>query len=224
LQPAGVATPRRPQKVSDVKKDQPASTTLSVEKLDPKPKILELLDENRVMSVATVRHDGWPQATMVGYVHDDLTLYFAVARISQKLANIKREPRISIALGHDAPNRLRGLSMAAHAAEVSDLAEIDHLNALMLERYPEQNRFSPREASSAVLRATPIVVSIIDLAKSPGEPELVQVSTEATVHQIRNTAAYTGRPGAGAGSLQDEAVLVQYVRSNGDEHRPGAPP
>src|ERR1700722_15178073 len=33
-------------------------------KLDPKTKILELLSEHRVMSVATVRPDGWPQATL----------------------------------------------------------------------------------------------------------------------------------------------------------------
>ena len=63
---------------------------------DSRTKILQLLDENRVMTVATLRPDGWPQATVVGYVHDDLMLYFAVARISQKFANIARDPRISI--------------------------------------------------------------------------------------------------------------------------------
>ena len=84
---------------------------------EAKAKIVELLNENRVMTVATLRPDGWPQATMVGVVHDDLTLYFAVARTSQKLANIRRDPRVSIALGHEELSRLRGLSMAAHAAE-----------------------------------------------------------------------------------------------------------
>ena len=138
-------------------------------KVDPKTKILALLNEHRVMSVATVRPDGWPQATMVGYVHDDLTLYFVVARTSQKLANIAREPRISIALGHDTPDRLQGLSMAAHAAEVTELPEIDLLNALLRERCPEQSQFSPRETSTAILRAAPIMTSIIDLAKSPGD-------------------------------------------------------
>ena len=49
-----------------------------------KNKVLRLLDEHQFMAVATLRGDGWPQATMVGYVHDDLTLYFAVALASQK--------------------------------------------------------------------------------------------------------------------------------------------
>jgi general stress protein 26 len=187
-------------------------------KLDAKAKILELLKENRVMCIATVRPDGWPQATMVGYAHDDLTLYFVVARISQKLANIAREPRVSIAFGHDLTNRLRGLSMAARAAEVTELAEIKHLNALMLERYPEQARFSPREASTAVLRATPEVISIINLPKGHGEPELVRVDAETSVDRIPNTAVF-GR----SDRDRDEPVTVQYVHSGADGYRPGAP-
>ena len=37
-------------------------------------KIVELLDQHRLMTVATNRPDGWPQATTVGYVNDGLTL------------------------------------------------------------------------------------------------------------------------------------------------------
>jgi hypothetical protein len=36
--------------------------------------ILSILDENRIMSLATLRANGWPQVTMVGYAHDDLAL------------------------------------------------------------------------------------------------------------------------------------------------------
>ncbi len=37
-------------------------------------KILELLDQHRLMTVATDRPDGWPHATTVGYVNEGLTL------------------------------------------------------------------------------------------------------------------------------------------------------
>ncbi len=184
-------------------------------KVDLKAKVLELLGENRVMSIATVRPDGWPQATLVGYVHDDLTLYFAVARISQKFANIKLEPRVSIALGHEAANRLQGLSMGARAAEVFDAAEIRHLSTLIRRRYPGQDIFSPREASSAVMRATPVVISMIDLAKGPGEPELVQVDTQAMVHRIKNVAADS--------ASKDQEVEVRYVHRTGPTYRADAP-
>jgi len=151
---------------------------------EPKARILAILDENRIMTVATVRPDGWPQATMVGYVHDDLTLYFAVARDSQKLANIERDPRISIAIGKDSPDHIDGVSMAARAAEVTDLEEVGRLNALIIRRYPEQSVFAPREASSAVMRATPTVISLIDLSKGPGHPELLEVARETFVHRM----------------------------------------
>ena len=36
-------------------------------------KILTLLDQHRIMTVATLRPDGWPQATTVGYVNEGLT-------------------------------------------------------------------------------------------------------------------------------------------------------
>ena len=37
-------------------------------------KILSLLDQHRTMTIATLRPDGWPQATTVGYAHEGLTL------------------------------------------------------------------------------------------------------------------------------------------------------
>lgn len=150
---------------------------------DLKSRIQALLAENRVMAVATLRADGWPQATMVGYVYDDLALYFAVARDSQKLANITREPRISIALGRESPDRIRGLSMAALAKEVADLSEIERLNRLIAQRYPEEIVFAPRKSGAAVLRAEPQVISIIDHDKGPGEPELVEVALETVVRR-----------------------------------------
>ncbi len=49
-----------------------------------KSKILELLDQHRLMTMATNRPDGWPQATTVGYVNDGLTIYFLCSPQSQK--------------------------------------------------------------------------------------------------------------------------------------------
>jgi PPOX class probable F420-dependent enzyme len=148
---------------------------------DLKARILDLLDDNRIMSIATVRPDGWPQVTIVGYIHDDLTIYCAVARNSQKLANIRRDPRVSIAVGQDDRDRIRGLSMAARASEVDDFDEIRRLNALIGVRYPEQAVFAPREVSSVVVRLNPEIVSVVDLEKGPGLPELAQVADGGVV-------------------------------------------
>lgn len=145
--------------------------------------ILRILDENRTMTIATLRSDGWPQATIVGFVHDDLTLYFAVSRNSQKLENIRRDPRTSIAMGHPVGGRsaVRGLSMAAHTDEVTDWHEVERLDALIRTRYPEIDVFAPRESNAAVLRARPQVVSIVDDQRGLAQPLLLNVAAHLDV-------------------------------------------
>ena len=55
--------------------------------------ILGQLKAHRNMSLATVRSDGYPQATTVAYANDGLTLYFACDRNSQKVRNLRRSSR-----------------------------------------------------------------------------------------------------------------------------------
>jgi nitroimidazol reductase NimA-like FMN-containing flavoprotein (pyridoxamine 5'-phosphate oxidase superfamily) len=78
-------------------------------------KILTLLDQHRIMTIATLRPDGWPQATTVGYANEGLTLYFLCLRDSQKAANLARDDRVSLTIDHDTPEVMAttGLSMAA---------------------------------------------------------------------------------------------------------------
>jgi nitroimidazol reductase NimA-like FMN-containing flavoprotein (pyridoxamine 5'-phosphate oxidase superfamily) len=52
--------------------------------------ILKQMKTHRSMTVATVRNDGWPQATTVAYVNDGLDLYFCCDPDSQKVRNISR--------------------------------------------------------------------------------------------------------------------------------------
>ena len=57
-------------------------------------RIVGLLDSHPVMTIATLRPDGWPQATVVGYVNQGLALYFLCGLDSQKAANIARDDRV----------------------------------------------------------------------------------------------------------------------------------
>lgn len=161
---------------------------------DLKAQVLEILDEHRILSLATLRADGWPQVTIVGYAHDDLAIYCIVGRSSQKLANIERDPRVSIAVGHGEHGRLRGLSVAGRASVVTDFEEIQRLNALIRARYPEPAIFAPREQSSAILQIMPKLISLIDLAHGPGLPLLLEVTREVTVRPIEAEAAQDATP------------------------------
>src|SRR6185369_9553043 len=90
-------------------------------------KILTLLDQHRTMTIATLRPDGWPQATTVGYASEGLTLYFLCGLNSQKAANLARDDRVSLTIDHDTPQvmEITGLSMAAHAQAVVDPSEAE---------------------------------------------------------------------------------------------------
>ena len=85
-------------------------------------KIEALLDAHRIMTIATLRPDGWPQATTVGYVNEGLVLYFLCGLDSQKAANLALDDHISATIDHDTtdPMAITGLSMAAHARRVRD--------------------------------------------------------------------------------------------------------
>lgn len=58
--------------------------------------VLDLLRQHNVLTLATVREDGWPQATTVGYVNDGLTIYVVCGIDSQKTRNIRRSNKVSL--------------------------------------------------------------------------------------------------------------------------------
>ena len=61
-------------------------------------KILTLLDQHRIMTIATLRPDGWPQATTVGYANEGLTRHFLCGLDSQKAGNQAQDDRVSLTI------------------------------------------------------------------------------------------------------------------------------
>jgi len=144
-----------------------------------KRQIISLLDEHRIMTVATNRADGWPQATVVDYANDGLVIYCFIDREGQKFANIAQDPRVSVAIAKDYPQPLmiKGLSFAGHAAIVQDRGEVARARALYLKRHPEHKIMPPPDpAAVPAIRVTPEIVSIIDYSKGFGHSDLVRVT------------------------------------------------
>ena len=141
-------------------------------------KIETLLDQHRIMTVATLRPDGWPQATTVGYVNEGLTLYFLCGLESQKAANLARDDRVSLTIDHDAPQvmDITGLSMAARAQPVVDRAEAEKVLRMLPLKYPEQVSLPspmPTPEQVRIFRVMPSVISVLDYSKGFGHTELV---------------------------------------------------
>jgi len=145
-----------------------------------KQKILALLDEHRIMTLATLRPDGWPQATTVGYVNEDLTLWFLCGLQSQKARNLERDDRGSITIDHDTPDMMSitGLSMAARAHRVTDRAEAEKVLAMLPLKYPDAPPTTaqlkmPAPDEVALFRVIPEVVSVLDYTKGFAHTDLV---------------------------------------------------
>lgn len=152
-----------------------------------KRQIIELLNQHRIMTVATNRADGWPQATVVGYANDGLIIYCFVGRDSQKYANVTRDPRVSITVANDYPQplQIRGLSLAGRVDVVEDQGEIDHALEILLRRYPEYKVMPPPDpAAVAMLRTTPEIVSVLDYSKGFGHADLLRVTANDLAEHI----------------------------------------
>ncbi|MHB1402514.1 MAG: pyridoxamine 5'-phosphate oxidase family protein [Thiobacillus sp.] len=140
--------------------------------------ILALLDQHRIMTIATLRPDGWPQATTVGYVNEGLTLYFLCGPESQKAANLARDDRVSLAIDHDTPDlmAITGLSMAARAQTIVERDEASRIFGLFPLKYPENIAVPipmPTPEDVKIFRVTPTVISVLDYSKGFGHTELV---------------------------------------------------
>ena len=145
-----------------------------------KQKILALLEAHRIMTIATLRPDGWPQATTVGYVNEGLTLWFLCGLEIQKARNLARDDRVSITIDHDTPDimSITGLSMAARARRVSDRAEAEKVLGLLPLRYPDAPPATaqlkmPAPEEVALFRVVPEILSVLDYTKGFGHTDLV---------------------------------------------------
>jgi nitroimidazol reductase NimA-like FMN-containing flavoprotein (pyridoxamine 5'-phosphate oxidase superfamily) len=141
-------------------------------------KILTLLDQHRIMTVATLRPDGWPQATTVGYVNEGLVLYFLCGLESQKAKNLALDDRISLTIDHDTADlmKITGLSMAAHAHPVTDRAEAERILNLLPSKYPDAPPLPmkmPSPDEVRLFRITPKVISVLDYSKGFAHTDLV---------------------------------------------------
>lgn len=143
-------------------------------------KILALLDQHRIMTIATLRPDGWPQATTVGYASEGLTLYFLCGLDSQKAANLARDDRVSLTVDHDTEQvmEIQGLSMAARAERITDPAEGEKVLGLLMRKYAQQESMPiqmPAPAEVAIFRVTPTVISVLDYTQGFAHTDLVSL-------------------------------------------------
>jgi general stress protein 26 len=141
--------------------------------------ILEMLQAQHVLDLATIRDDGWPQTTTVGYVNTGFTLFVATGAHAQKVLNIRANQRVSLAIHNGGADwgQLQGLSMAATAEVMSSRADMQHVARMLKKKFPSLEPISDpeRDRGWAFLRIVPHVISVIDYTKGFGHTVLAKV-------------------------------------------------
>jgi general stress protein 26 len=139
--------------------------------------ILSILDRANDMTIATMRQDGYPQATTVSYANDGLDIYFGCSEESQKARNISRNGKVSLTINLPYANwgEIRGVSAGGHADRLTDPQEIERAGQLLLRKFPQG---IAEYASGAVMgvaffKVVPRVISVLDYRKGFGHTELV---------------------------------------------------
>lgn len=138
--------------------------------------IVAILDAADDLTIATLREDGWPQATTVSFVNDGAAIYFGTWLLSQKAQNITRDSRVSVTV--NAPYKtwaqIKGVSLGGHARLVIDAAELTKISALMLAKFPQLKDFdASMGAEMAIFRIDAEVVSVLDYSKGFGHTDLL---------------------------------------------------
>ncbi|HVU29661.1 MAG TPA: pyridoxamine 5'-phosphate oxidase family protein [Sphingomicrobium sp.] len=139
---------------------------------------LQILNDNRIMSIATVRPDGWPQSTIVGYANEGWRLYFLVYRTSQKFHNISLDDRISVSIGHE-PRELHDIKAVyagCRARELTETKEKSHAWQLLAARHPNLTDLAPpQDDAVATMVAECRHVSVLDYSIGLGHSESLTI-------------------------------------------------
>ena len=134
------------------------------------------LDVGRDLQVASISADGTPHLVTMWYLRDGDDLCFWTYAKSQKVVNVRRDPRVTVLVATgDAYEELRGVSVTGTATVVDDLEAVLAFGEQVYEKYwgPIDNDLV-REgvrmmgAKRVVIRVSPIKVTSWDHSKLAG--------------------------------------------------------
>lgn len=153
-------------------------------------KIQDILDRCIDMSIATIRPDGAPQATVVSFVHDGLVIYFVCGASSQKATNIAHEPRVgaTVTPPYKGWDDIEGLSIAATAEIVTDAKEISEIGQFVQQRFPQIDQMEPVAADEVeFIRLRPLHISVLDYSKGFGHTDHVTIDADDIAVSAQST-------------------------------------
>ena len=134
------------------------------------------LDEGRDLQVASINADGTPHLVTMWYLRDGEDLLFWTYAKSQKVVNVRRDPRATVLVATgEKYEELKGVSITGATTVVDDLDEVLAFGEQVYEKYwgPIDNdlvREGVRTmgAKRVVIRVTPVKTTSWDHSKLAG--------------------------------------------------------
>ncbi len=136
----------------------------------------QFLDEGWTLQVASIGPKGYPHLVAMWYVVVDGMVHFTTFRKSQKVLNLKRDPKITVMLESGKTyNELKGLVIEGEAEIVDDLQTTARIMSLVGNKYqgmpiptdtPES--VSPMAQKRVTIRVKPVNVYSWDHKKLGG--------------------------------------------------------
>lgn len=145
--------------------------------------IRDTLQRHEVITLATIRPDGYPRAASVGYVSDGLTLYVLAGAEAEKIADIRRCAKVSLTIqrAYEDWHKIAGLTIAATAQVIGDAAEIARVLAMFIAKYPTLAELLPTLARDeiVVVRLRPKTVALVENTLDIGGAEIIELWEDA---------------------------------------------
>jgi PPOX class probable F420-dependent enzyme len=134
------------------------------------------LDEGRDLQVASINADGTPHLVTMWYLRDGEDLLFWTYAKSQKVVNVRRDPRATVLVATgEKYEELKGVSINGSTSVIDDLDEVLAFGEKVYEKYwgPIDNdlvRDGVRTmgAKRVVIRVTPVKTTSWDHSKLGG--------------------------------------------------------
>lgn len=141
--------------------------------------VMQIMDGSPDLTLATIRPDGYPQATTISFAHRGLDIYAGIGKDSQKAHNLRHCNKVSLTIDnpyHDW-NQIKGLSMAASAWVVEDEEESRLAAQCLQERFPQAaDAWKNPELAGQMrfIHIRPELISVLDYEKGFGHTDLVR--------------------------------------------------
>ncbi|MFZ3115080.1 MAG: pyridoxamine 5'-phosphate oxidase family protein [Syntrophales bacterium] len=139
--------------------------------------VLNILQSHNILTLATLREDGYPQANTVTYASDGFTIYFCTDATSSKVKNIAKSNKVSLTIDREYEDwsKIKGLSMGGTAVVLTKPEEIQKAMGLLVTKFPALQEMPQQEVPSAVIKITPKIVSVLNYELGFSHKDLVEV-------------------------------------------------